>query len=515
PARLQSSSTAVGTASVRSGRSSASAHRRRRQSRHRDISCCVAAEGSTPAAAITEVTSTGEAEELGLSLQHLTLPGEEEEEDDEGRSLETAAVDAAAAVPATPEKQPRPSRPPSPPRQDNTNAMISTVVSDEDNNAPIDWILSRRLPENSRRFYRKALEAGDVKVDGRKVRRFVRVKRGARISVDLGRQKQQQGAQLSSSATGGGGGGDANAVGSAPPTLVFPERLPRLRVVYEDEHLFAVMKPAGMVCQPCQAAPRGTVLHGLMYHMVQSGQIKEGSNMAAAANTLSQGVVQRLDKHTSGIMIVAKTLAASSKLSRLFKKGKVEKEYLAVCFNDPGFDSVVDAPLYRRSSGKVGAVNPWEAAEFKAKEAKTRVRNVATAAGVSLCRANILTGRMHQVRVHLKWIGCPIVGDREYGDPEANMKAARRMANRVEAERPLLHSVSLEFVHPFTNKLMSFKAPMPADMWETAEKILRVSGTREQQEGFGQLQELRQSQADEAAPLGGRGAPRLAGGGRG
>lgn len=213
-----------------------------------------------------------------------------------------------------------------------------------------------------------------MKVDGRKVKRFIRVKRGARISVDLGRQQQQQrGASAVAAAT------------TPPPSLVFPERLPRLRVVFEDDHLFAVMKPAGMVCQPCAAAPRGTVLHGLMYHMVQSGQMKEEgtgtAGAAAAANTLSQGIVQRLDKQTSGIMVVAKTLAASSKLSALFRKGKVKKQYLAVCHGDPGFDSLVDAPLYRRSSGKVGAVEPWEAEKFKAKGAQTRVRNVATARG--------------------------------------------------------------------------------------------------------------------------------------
>lgn len=80
-----------------------------------------------------------------------------------------------------------------------------------------------------------------------------------------------------------------------------------------------------MVCQPCAAAPSGTVLHGLMYHMVQTGQIEEGSNMAAAASRLSQGIVQRLDKQTSGIMIVAKTLAASSKLSKLFRKVRFKK----------------------------------------------------------------------------------------------------------------------------------------------------------------------------------------------
>lgn len=211
-----------------------------------------------------------------------------------------------------------------------------------------------------------------MKVDGRKVKRFIRVKRGARISVDLGRQQQQQ----------QGASAVAAATTTPPPNLVFPQLLPRLRVVFEDDHLFVVMKPAGMICQPCAAAPRGTVLHGLMYHMVQSGQLEEGADtMAAAANTLSQGIVQRLDKQTSGIMVVAKTLAASSKLSALFRKGKVKKQYLAVCHGDPGFDSVVDAPLYRRSSGKVGAVEPWEAEEFRAKEAQTRVRNVATARG--------------------------------------------------------------------------------------------------------------------------------------
>lgn len=163
------------------------------------------------------------------SLQHLTQPGEEGEEEEgeeEGGEREGAfslseeefaTVPPPAVAAAAAEEQPR---------TDNTNAIIATTVSDEDNNAPVDWVLSRRLPENSRRFYRKALEAGDVKVDGKKVRRLIRVKRGARISVDLGVQKQQQ---------------QANTVATSQPPLVFPERLPRLRVVFEDEHLFAIM----------------------------------------------------------------------------------------------------------------------------------------------------------------------------------------------------------------------------------------------------------------------------------
>ncbi|CAN0113672.1 unnamed protein product [Ectocarpus sp. 4 AP-2014] len=492
PIPVRSKTTVAATAGVEQG-NRITAYRYSRPSRHR-----------VAAARASAVAGLGVAADgVESSLQHLTQPGEDDEDEDQG-----AFFSVEESLPPTTPPAPAKAAPAQPAATEdgNTNAVISTVVSDEDNKAPIDWVLSRRLPQHSRRFYRKALEAGDVKVDGRKVKRFIRVKRGARISVDLGRQQQQQ----------QGASAVAAATTTPPPTLVFPQRLPRLRVVFEDDHLFVVMKPAGMICQPCAAAPRGTVLHGLMYHMVQSGQLKEGADtMAAAANTLSQGIVQRLDKQTSGIMVVAKTLAASSKISALFRKGKVKKQYLAVCHGDPGFDSVVDAPLYRRSSGKVGAVEPWEAEEFRAKEAQTRVRNVATARGLSLCRADILTGRMHQVRVHLKWIGCPIVGDREYGDPEANFRVSKRSAHRAEVQRPLLHSVSLEFIHPFTNKPMSFKAPMPPDMWETAQNILRVSGTPEQQEAFGKLQELRQSQADEAAPVGGRGAPRMAAGGGG
>lgn len=163
----------------------------------------------------------------------------------------------------------------------------SVVVSQEDDNAPIDWILSRRLPINSRRFYRKALEAGDVKLDGKVVRRFVRVKAGSKIAVKMV--------------------GGSVAADTTPRNFLFPQRLPGLRVLYEDEHFVAIMKPAGMVCQPCEAAASGTVLHGLLYHMVQTKQVAEGD--LAAARTLSQGIVQRLDKHTSGIMVVAKVLA--------------------------------------------------------------------------------------------------------------------------------------------------------------------------------------------------------------
>lgn len=165
-------------------------------------------------------------------------------------------------------------------------------VRQEDHNAPIDWLLSRRLPIMSRRFYRRALEEGRVKVDGRTVKRFVRVARGSTISVDSVR---------STSA----GARDGDRALETPRNYLFPQRLPELRVLYEDQHCAVVAKPAGMVCQPCEAVASGTVLHGLLDYMVRKNQVEDGDALTAA-KSLSQGVVQHLDKATSGVMLVAK-----------------------------------------------------------------------------------------------------------------------------------------------------------------------------------------------------------------
>lgn len=165
-------------------------------------------------------------------------------------------------------------------------AKESLVVEGDDDNAPIDWVLSRRLPQNTRRFYRRAIKQGRVKINNRTVKSLVRVRSGSTIFVSLLE-----------------GSGDA-IPGTFSPSVLFPEYLPEMVVVHEDKYFFAVWKPAGMVCQPCQTAKSGTVLHGLLHHMIQTNQVKEGD--LEAAKTLSQGIVHRLDKHTSGVMIVAK-----------------------------------------------------------------------------------------------------------------------------------------------------------------------------------------------------------------
>lgn len=180
----------------------------------------------------------------------------------------------------------------------------SIEVEVDDDHAPIDWILSRRLPLNSRRFYRRAIEEGRVRINGKIVRSLVRVRSGATISVEKSLE-----------------GGNEGVLGGFSPTVLFPQHLPEMAVVYEDKHLFAVWKPAGMVCQPCEAAKSGTVLHGLLYHMIEHGQAKKGD--IAAAKTLSQGIVHRLDRHTSGMMIVAKVRRTPCQRNRLNHKIKL------------------------------------------------------------------------------------------------------------------------------------------------------------------------------------------------
>lgn len=189
-----------------------------------------------------------------------------------------------------------------PPAGHGDDELEHLVVSKEDDNAPIDWILSRRMAVNSRRYYRREIEEGGVKVNGKTVKQLVRVAGGSTISVKKGTS--------TGSVVGGASGGLQQQ-----KQLLFPQRLPSLKILYEDEHFFAVQKPAGMVCQPCEGAKRGTVLHGLLDHMVKAGQVK--ADDLAAARRLSQGIVHRLDKHTSGIMIVAKVCSCSHKVSKV------------------------------------------------------------------------------------------------------------------------------------------------------------------------------------------------------
>ena len=219
------------------------------------------------------------------------------------------------------------------------------------------------------------------------------------------------------------------------------EDLP-LEVLYEDEDLAVVVKPRGMVVHPAAGHPDGTLVNALLAKL---------DSLSGIGGELRPGIVHRLDKDTSGLMLVAKNDAAQETLSRMLKDREIEKHYRALAegrFKEP--EGEVDAPIGRsKKDRKKMAVDP------EGRPAVTRWKVLAEGRGCTLLDVRILTGRTHQIRVHLKSIGHPVCGDPLYG----NGKGAK-------VPCLMLHAYSLNFEHPRTKEKMAFRAELPEDFVE-------------------------------------------------
>ena len=219
------------------------------------------------------------------------------------------------------------------------------------------------------------------------------------------------------------------------------EDLP-LEVLYEDEDLAVVVKPRGMVVHPAAGHPDGTLVNALLAKL---------DSLSGIGGELRPGIVHRLDKDTSGLMLVAKNDAAQETLSRMLKDREIEKHYRALAegrFKEP--EGEVDAPIGRsKKDRKKMAVDP------EGRPAVTRWKVLAEGRGCTLLDVRILTGRTHQIRVHLKSIGHPVCGDPLYG----NGKGAK-------VPCLMLHAYSLNFEHPRTKEKMVFRAELPEDFVE-------------------------------------------------
>lgn len=215
-----------------------------------------------------------------------------------------------------------------------------------------------------------------------------------------------------------------------------PEALP-LAVVYEDAHLLVLDKAAGVVVHPAAGNWSGTVLNALLAHH------------SAAAALPRAGIVHRLDKDTSGLMVVGKTLPAVTALVRAIAAREVRREYLAICQGEvPQADFSIDAPIGRDPQARIRM-----AVVAGGKPARTDVRAVARADGFSALRCRLHTGRTHQIRVHLASRGHPLVADAVYGGRPA-----------LGLVRQALHATRLGFVHPASGEPLDFRAPPPPDL---------------------------------------------------
>jgi 23S rRNA pseudouridine1911/1915/1917 synthase len=236
------------------------------------------------------------------------------------------------------------------------------------------------------------------------------------------------------------------------PSPLTPEPIP-LAVLHEDADLIVIDKPAGLVVHPAPGNPAGTLVNALLHHC---------GDLAGIGGVLRPGIVHRLDRGTSGVMVVAKHDSAHLSLAEQFRVHSVERVYLALVRGLPrAEEGAVERPIGRhpRERKRMSVHSP------AGREARTRwrVRERFPAEGVSLLEVRPETGRTHQIRVHLASAGLPIVGDPVYG----------RGRSRLGPERPALHAAVLGFVHPRSGERLRFAAPCPTDLAGIAEALRR------------------------------------------
>jgi 23S rRNA pseudouridine1911/1915/1917 synthase len=307
-----------------------------------------------------------------------------------------------------------------------TDERVTTTiaVSDALIGERLDRALALLFPDLSRTRAQAAIKAGVVRVNGRPVRVSHLLEDGQQIEVDAG--------AITTISTPG--------VSGAP--LPQAEEIP-LRVVFEDEHLLVVDKPAGLVVHPAPGHSTGTLVNALLAHL---------PGLTAGSDASRRGIVHRLDKDTSGLIVIAKDAPTHAALAHQMKEHSTVKRYLALVEGRmPAPEGVIDAPIGRDSRHRqrmtlVSEVNGG-------REARTRFKVIWEARGRSLVEMQLETGRTHQIRVHLASVGHPVVGDAVYGRAQLPLPP-----------RQFLHASHLEFVHPATGEWLLFDAPLPADL---------------------------------------------------
>jgi 23S rRNA pseudouridine1911/1915/1917 synthase len=306
---------------------------------------------------------------------------------------------------------------------------MTLEVSREDAGLRLDQFLARYVGEMSRARLQQWIKNALVRVNGAAARPSLRLKGGEKIEVPEG----------------------------VPPAPLraFPEEIP-LEILYEDEDLIAINKPAGMTVHAGAGRTEGTLVNALLHHFAQ---------LSRAGGELRPGIVHRLDRMTSGVLLAAKNDAAHLRLSAQFARRRVRKTYLALVHGSlqkkeaPGRRVVVDGVQWTRLEMPIARDRRRRAKmTAKAREGRaalTDFRVIEEFPGFSLLEVRIGTGRTHQIRVHLSAIGHPVVGDTLYGAPA-----------QPALPRLFLHAREVVFTHPSTGRTLAVQAPLPPDLEE-------------------------------------------------
>jgi 23S rRNA pseudouridine1911/1915/1917 synthase len=284
----------------------------------------------------------------------------------------------------------------------------------------LDQALARVFPQYSRNRLQAWLKSGHIRVGGARAEASVRIAGGERIELEPPAAPQ----------------------GAAPLAQAMP-----LAIVYEDRDLIVIDKPAGLVVHPGAGVPDRTLLNGLLAHAPELAQVPRA------------GIVHRLDKDTSGLLVVAKNVTAQANLAAQLAERSVRRTYLALVHGDPPGVGTVQAPI-----GRDTHVRTRMAVTHRGKEARTRYRVLERFGHAALLECSLDTGRTHQIRVHLQHIRHPVIGDPFY------QRGTRR---GIAFARQALHAAALELVHPLSGKRMSWSAPLPGDMKKLLAKLRR------------------------------------------
>jgi 23S rRNA pseudouridine1911/1915/1917 synthase len=295
----------------------------------------------------------------------------------------------------------------------------------------LDAWLRGKFPAVSRGAIQRLIEEGHILVNGRMVKPTHSPRAGERVEVHWP---------------------------EARPARAEPVAMP-LDILYEDEALLVLNKPPGLVVHPASGHEVRTLVNALLHHC--------RGRLSGIGGVARPGIVHRLDKDTSGCMVVAKNDATHLALSAQFANRKVEKIYQAiVCGELVREEGEIRAAIARHTSHRKCMVVD----EDCGREAHTSYRVLGRLWGATLVEARLHTGRTHQVRVHFKFLGYPLVGDRTYGHRQ-NQRLAE--LTHYQAPRQMLHAFELGFIHPRTEKPLCLEAPLPADFREALEALRR------------------------------------------
>jgi 23S rRNA pseudouridine1911/1915/1917 synthase len=255
---------------------------------------------------------------------------------------------------------------------------------------------------------------------------------------------------------------------SVPPAAeatAQPQDIP-LEVVFEDKHLIVIDKPAGLVVHPAAGNPDGTLVNALLHHCAQS----DGGQLSGIGGVARPGIVHRIDKDTSGLLVVAKSDAAHEGLARQFADHSIERAYLALVSGHPvPLSGTVESRIGRSDANrKKMAVLPE--GSKRGKRAVTHYKTLRSFNHAALVECRLETGRTHQVRVHMAALGHALLGDPLYGRTPSKL---RPVLKELGFERQALHAAILGFVHPITSKTMRFESNLPSDFVELIDQIAR------------------------------------------